>query len=423
MILYKKAFVNTFSPYYQKYKLVYSYCGKTLFMVIFLEEYSRKNIKENIKKNNRKAKEKFVQYARTKMIIDLQKQLEDIKTEALMSLEKTANLKDMEDFRVTTFGKKGKLAGLMKNLGGLSKEERPAFGQLVNAVRDQLETAFEEKQKQMKHAEMLISLEKEKIDVTISGKAFEIGKKHPLTTVMDEIKSIFLGMGYQIAEGPDIETSYYNFDALNIPDTHPSKSESDTFYIRQNGEEFLLRTQTSPVQVRTIEQAVKENNLPIKIIAPGRVYRPDEVDATHSPIFHQIEGLVVDRGINMANLKATLTTFVREFFGESTRVRFRPHHFPFTEPSAELDISCFKCLSAQETEPDPACKVCRGEGYIELLGCGMVHPNVLRMSGIDPTEYSGFAFGMGLERTAMQRYNVQDLRLFFENDVKFLKQL
>lgn len=355
------------------------------------------------------------------MATDLQQELENIKIEALENLIQIKDLKELEEFRVNMFGKKGKLSSIMKNLGGLSKEERPTFGQLVNTVRSEIDNAFEEKQSQMKKEAMQATLENEKIDVTIPGKNFNVGKKHPLVSVMDEIKDIFLGMGYKIAEGPDIETSYYNFDALNIPKLHPARDSADTFYI---GTDFLLRSQTSPVQVRTMEQAVKENNLPIKIIAPGRVYRPDEVDATHSPIFHQIEGLVIDRGITMANLKGTLIAFVREFFGSETNVRFRPHHFPFTEPSAELDISCFSCGAfVNGKDPNSDCKVCRGEGYIELLGCGMVHPNVLSMSGIDPAEYSGFAFGMGLERTAMQRYNVQDLRLFFENDVRFLKQL
>lgn len=364
------------------------------------------------------------------MITELQTQLDEIKDQALAGLASANDLKSLEDFRVTTFGKKGQLAAIMKNLGGLSKEERPAFGQVVNSVRGEIETAFEAKLATTKATAMAEALAKEAIDVTIPGKRFAVGKKHPLTTVMDEIKAIFLGMGYAIAEGPDIETVHYNFDALNIPDNHPARGEADTFYIRENDTDYLLRTQTSPVQVRTIEAAVKANatgnglSAPIKIIAPGRVYRPDEVDATHSPIFHQIEGLVVDKNISFANLKGTLLAFVREFFGPDINVRLRPHHFPFTEPSAELDVSCFKCNAFVDgQEPDPECKVCRGEGYIELLGCGMVHPNVLRMSGLDPEVYTGFAFGMGLERLTMQRYNVEDLRLFFENNIKFLEQL
>lgn len=359
------------------------------------------------------------------MTTELQTQLATIKAQALTALASANDLKGLEDFRVTTFGKKGQLAAIMKNLGGLSKEERPAFGQVVNTVRGEIEAAFDTKLVQTKAAVLADTLAKEAIDVTIPGKKFSLGKKHPLTTVLDEIKEIFLGMGYQIAEGPDIESVYYNFDALNIPASHPAREMSDTFYVEggQEGVHFLLRSQTSPVQVRTMEAAMKEQVLPIKIIAPGRVYRPDEVDATHSPIFHQIEGLVIDKGISMANLKGTLLAFVREFFGPHIEVRFRPHHFPFTEPSAELDISCFSCMAEGQNTPDPGCKVCRGEGYIELLGCGMVHPNVLRMSGIDPDVYSGFAFGMGVERIAMQRYQVNDLRLFFENNVKFLEQL
>jgi len=336
--------------------------------------------------------------------------IEQIRLKTKNKIENINNLKDFEDFKVSIFGKKGKLTDLMKNLSILPKEERPSFGQTVNILRDELENIFFLKQQSLKQSLIKEAFEKETIDVTISKKNHHLGTKHPLITVMDEIKNIFLGMGYQIVEGPDIETSYYNFDALNIPKVHPARDGQDTFYI---GTDFLLRSQTSPVQVRTMERG----ELPIKIIAPGRVYRPDEIDATHSPIFHQIEGLVVDKGINMSNLKGALLSFVREFFGKDVKIRLRPHHFPFTEPSAEMDISCFSCINN-----DPSCKVCRGEGYIELLGCGMVHPNVLKMSGINPNVYSGFAFGMGLERIAMQKYNIEDLRLFYENDIRFLKQ-
>ena len=253
-----------------------------------------------------------------------------------------------------------------------------------------------------------MKLKAETIDVTMPGRTCSCGHNHPMSIVIDEISDIFIGMGYEIAEGPDVEKDYYNFEALNIPADHPAKDEQDTFYINAD---ILLRTQTSPVQVRTMEKG----KLPIRVICPCAVYRSDEVDATHSPVFHQLEGLVVDKGITMGDLKGALAVFAKELFGENVKVRFRPHHFPFTEPSAEMDVSCFACGGK-------GCRVCKGEGYIELLGCGMVHPKVLKMSGIDPEEYSGFAFGMGLERVAMQRYGITDLRLLFENDMKFLKQ-
>lgn len=336
--------------------------------------------------------------------------LQELKKTSEQTLKNIQTQKILEDFRVSLFGRKGSVTILMKELSNLSKDERPKVGQLLNEIRREIEHLFTEKQKDLKQKEMHATLQSESIDVTMPGTSFDIGKKHPLTSVMDEIKSIFLGMGYKIVDGPDIETPYYNFDALNIPKTHPARDMQDTFYIGQH----LLRTQTSPVQVRTMET----REMPIKVIAPGRVYRPDEVDATHSPIFHQIEGLVIDRNITMANLKGTLFTFAKQLFGKDVKIRLRPHHFPFTEPSAELDISCTFCnISTIST-----CKVCRGEGFIELLGCGMVHPNVLQMSGINTNEYTGFAFGMGLERLAMQRFGIEDLRLFYENDVRFLNQ-
>ena len=338
--------------------------------------------------------------------------LQQIKLEAETTLATVTTLKELEDLRISIFGKKGPVTSLMKELGSLSKEERPKVGQEINEIRTALETTFDTKANTLKQQEMQAALSKETIDVTIPGKNFAVGRKHPLTTVMDEIKAIFLGMGYQIADGPDIETAYYNFDALNIAKNHPARDMQDTFYIGSH----LLRSQTSPVQVHVMEQG----ELPIKIIAPGRVYRPDEVDATHSPIFHQIEGLVVDKGITMANLKGTLTTFAKQLFGKDVSIRLRPHHFPFTEPSAELDISCTFCN--EDDGSRCSCKVCKGEGYLELLGCGMVHPNVLKMCGIDPEIYSGFAFGMGLERLTMMRFDIEDLRAFYENDVKFLGQ-
>lgn len=340
----------------------------------------------------------------------MKEKLRNIKEAAIQKLEKSDNLKALEDLRVQLLGKKGELTQILKGMGALSAEERPVMGQLANEVRSTIEEKLEDAKKYLLNKEQEIKLVTEKIDVTMPGKIRTMGHKHPMTEVIDNIKNIFIGMGYEIAEGPEIESAYYNFEALNIPKEHPARDEQDTFYI--NGvKEFLLRTQTSPVQVRVMEQG----KLPIKIIAPGRVYRSDEVDATHSPIFHQLEGLVIDKGITMGDLKGALAVFAKELFGESTKVRFRPHHFPFTEPSAEMDASCFACGGK-------GCRVCKDSGWIEVLGCGMVHPKVLEMSGIDPNVYSGFAFGMGLERVTMQKYAISDLRLLFENDVKFLKQ-
>ncbi len=338
----------------------------------------------------------------------MKEKLPEIRQFLQESLENTTDLKTLEDLRVKLLGKKGELTLLLKGLSNVSKEERPVLGQLVNETRTFVEESLDNAKKVLLQKELNLKLTAERLDVTMPGKVKSLGNKHPMSTVLDRIIQIFMGMGYSIAEGPDIETDYYNFQALNIPKDHPAKDEQDTFYVDGG---FLLRTQTSPVQVRTMEKG----NLPIKIICPGRVYRSDEVDATHAPNFHQIEGLVVDKGITMSHLKGTLEVFAKEMFGESTSVRFRPHHFPFTEPSAEMDVSCFSCGGS-------GCRVCSDSGFIEILGCGMVHPEVLKMSGIDPTVYSGFAFGMGLERITMQRYNINDLRLLYENDVKFLKQ-
>lgn len=281
-------------------------------------------------------------------------------------------------------------------------------GQLANEARGEIEAALETKKAELEKQAADAKIQSETIDVTMPGRRRTRGKKHPLTTVLDDLKDIFIGMGFTIAEGPDVELDYYNFEALNIPKDHPARDTQDTFYIDEN---VVLRSQTSPVQVRTMEQ----QKPPIRVIAPGRVYRSDAVDATHSPVFHQIEGLVVDKGITMADLKGTLEVFVKKLYGDDTRLRFRPHHFPFTEPSAEVDISCFNCGGK-------GCRICKGEGWIEILGCGMVHPRVLRNCGIDPEEYSGFAFGIGLERITMFRYGIDDLRLYFENDVRFLEQ-
>ena len=339
----------------------------------------------------------------------MREKLDSIKADALKTLEEITDLKALEDLRVKLFGKKGELTAALKGLSELTKEERPAAGQMVNDVRSYLEDMVSRRQKDLGKIALAASLKMEIVDVTMPGKKpYELGHKHPMTMVTDEIKNIFIGLGYEIAEGPEIEEDYYNFEALNIPKNHPARDEQDTFYVDGG---FVLRTQTSPVQIRTMEK----QKPPIKIIAPGRVFRSDETDATHSPVFHQLEGLVIDKGITMGDLKGALEVFAKELFGDKTRVRFRPHHFPFTEPSAEMDVSCFACGGN-------GCRVCKSSGWIELLGCGMVHPKVLAGCGIDPDIYTGFAFGMGLERATMQRYNISDLRLLYENDVRFLKQ-
>ena len=300
------------------------------------------------------------------------------------------------------------MTAILKQMGSLSAEERPVIGQLANEVRSKIENQLTAKANEIKAAVADKKLAMETLDVTMPGHKKELGKKHPLDSVLDEIKEIFLGMGFDIAEGPEVETDYYNFEALNIPKDHPARDTQDTFYINDN---VLLRTQTSPVQVRVMEK----KKPPIRIISPGRVYRSDAVDATHSPVFHQIEGLVVDKGVTMGDLKGTLADFAKRLYGPDAKVRFRPHHFPFTEPSAEMDTMCFSCGGK-------GCRLCKGEGWIEILGCGMVHPKVLENCNIDPEEYSGFAFGMGLERLVMRRFNIDDLRLFYENDQRFLNQ-
>ncbi len=338
----------------------------------------------------------------------MKEQLSAIRSNAMAALNGADTLAVLEDLRIQYLGKKGELTAVMKGMGSLSAEERPVIGQLANQVRSEIETALEEKKTALETAAAGEKLASEKIDVTMPGKKPVKGKKHPLITVLDDLKDIFIGMGFSIAEGPEVELDYYNFEALNIPKDHPARDTQDSFYI---DESVVLRSQTSPVQVRTMEQ----QKPPIRIISPGRVYRSDAMDATHSPVFHQVEGLVIDKNITMADLKGTLEVFVKKLYGEKTRLRFRPHHFPFTEPSAEVDISCFNCGGE-------GCRICKGEGWIEILGCGMVHPRVLRNCGIDPDEYSGFAFGIGLERVAMFRYDIDDIRLFYENDVRFLEQ-
>ena len=335
-------------------------------------------------------------------------QLEKIKAQAMQALESVSDLKLLDELRVKYLGKKGALPAELRGMGALSPEERPKIGALANQVREQIEEKLQSKIDELSAKLQNEKLKAEEIDVTIPGRRRETGKLHPLSTVLDRVKDIFIGMGFSIAEGPDVELDYYNFEALNIPKNHPARDTQDTFYINEN---VLLRTQTSPVQVRVMEQTKP----PIRVIAPGRVYRSDAVDATHSPLFHQIEGLVVDKGITMGDLKGTLEVFAKALYGEGAKIRFRPHHFPFTEPSAEVDVSCFVCNGT-------GCNVCKGEGWIEILGAGMVHPKVLANCGIDPEVYSGFAFGMGLERIAMRRYDIDDLRLFFDNDLRFLKQ-
>lgn len=335
-------------------------------------------------------------------------QLEKIKAQAMQALESVSDLKLLDELRIKYLGKKGELTAVLRGMGALSPEERPKIGALANQVREQIEEKLQSKIDELSAKLQSEKLKAEEIDVTIPGRRRETGKLHPLSTVLNQVKDIFIGMGFSIAEGPDVELDYYNFEALNIPKNHPARDTQDTFYIDDN---VLLRTQTSSVQVRVMEQTKP----PIRVIAPGRVYRSDEVDATHSPLFHQIEGLVVDKGITMGDLKGTLEVFAKELYGDGAKIRFRPHHFPFTEPSAEVDVSCFVCNGA-------GCNVCKGEGWIEILGAGMVHPKVLANCGIDPEVYSGFAFGMGLERIAMRRYDIDDLRLFFDNDLRFLKQ-
>lgn len=334
--------------------------------------------------------------------------LEKIRAAAVAEMQKASDEQSLDTLRVRYLGKKGELTAILKQMGGLSAEERPVIGQLANEVRSSIESALASAQAKVKEAATALRLKAETIDVTMPGKKFEVGKKHPLSIVLDDVKEIFMGMGFDVVTGPEVELDYYNFEALNIPKDHPARDTQDTFYIDEN---IVLRTQTSPVQIRTMEQ----QKPPIRIIAPGRVYRSDAVDATHSPLFHQIEGLVVDKDVTMADLKGTLAMFAKRLYGEKAVVRFRPHHFPFTEPSAEMDVMCFNCQGE-------GCRLCKGEGWIEILGAGMVHPKVLSGCGIDPEVYSGFAFGVGLERIAMRQFDIHDMRLFYENDLRFLGQ-
>lgn len=338
----------------------------------------------------------------------MKQQLEAILSNAKNELSETQNARELDAVRVKYLGKKGELTAILKGMKNVAPEERPVIGQLVNDVRAELEAALEKQGEKLEQSALEEKLKSETLDVTMPAEEITLGHKHPLSVVLDEIKDIFIGLGFQIAEGPEVEYDHYNFEALNIPKEHPARDSQDTFYISDN---VVLRTQTSPVQVRVMEN----QKPPIRIIAPGRVFRSDAVDATHSPLFHQIEGLVVDKNITMSDLKGILELFAKRLYGEDTVVRFRPHHFPFTEPSAEMDIQCYQCHGE-------GCRLCKGEGWIEILGCGMVHPKVLETCNIDPEVYSGYAFGIGLERTVMGRFKIDDIRLFYENDVRFLHQ-
>ena len=339
----------------------------------------------------------------------MKEQLEKIKLEALDRMEAADSLDTLNEIRVAYLGKKGELTSVLKSMKDVAPEDRPKVGQMVNEVRELLETKLEETKTALMKKARKEQMEKEVIDVTLPAQKIRMGHSHPNSIALSELERIFVGMGYEVVEGPEVEYDRYNFEKLNIPKGHPARDEQDTFYINDT---ILLRSQTSPVQVRVMET----RKPPIRIIAPGRVFRSDAVDATHSPSFHQIEGLVIDKNITFADLKGTLEEFAKELFGPETKVKFRPHHFPFTEPSAEVDVSCFKCGGK-------GCRFCKGSGWIEILGCGMVHPKVLEMCDIDPEEYSGFAFGIGLERIALLKYEIDDMRLLYENDIRFLKQV
>lgn len=334
--------------------------------------------------------------------------LDQIREQALAQIKSCDNMDKLNEIRVSILGKKGELTSVLKSMKDVAPEDRPKVGQMVNEARNAIESKLEEKKASFEKKLLEEKIKSETIDVTLPGRKLAAGHRHPNTITLEEVENIFVGMGYQVVEGPEVEYDYYNFEALNIPANHPAKDEQDTFYITKD---ILLRSQTSSVQVHEMEKG----KLPIRMIAPGRVFRSDEVDATHSPTFHQIEGLVIDKNITFADLKGTLQEFAIRLFGEGTKVKFRPHHFQFTEPSAEMDVSCFKCGGK-------GCRFCKGSGWVEILGCGMVHPHVLEMSGIDPEEYTGFAFGVGLERIALFKYEIDDMRLLYENDTRFLKQ-
>ena len=339
----------------------------------------------------------------------MNEKLEQIMQSAMSQIEDSMELTKLNDIRVAFLGKKGELTSVLKSMKDVAPEDRPKVGQMVNDARQKIEEKLEEKKSAFEKKIREEKIKSETIDITLPGKRpVVLGHHHPNTIALEEVERIFVGMGYEVVEGPEVEYDYYNFEALNIPANHPAKDEQDTFYINND---ILLRTQTSSVQIHEMEKG----KIPIRMIAPGRVFRADEVDATHSPSFHQIEGLVVDHNITFADLKGTLAEFAKALFGEETKVKFRPHHFPFTEPSAEMDVTCFKCGGK-------GCRFCKGSGWIEILGCGMVHPHVLEMCHIDPEEYTGFAFGVGLERIALLKYEIDDMRLLYENDVRFLHQ-
>jgi len=340
----------------------------------------------------------------------MKEQLEKIKQEALAALADTQDAAELDSLRVKYLGKKGELTAVLKQMGKLSAEERPVIGQMANDVRELITAELEARKAKIEEIMLEARLKEEALDVTIPGAEKKLGHQHPMYIALEEIKEIFVGMGFTILDGPEVELAYYNFDRLNAEEGHPSRDWSDTFYFDKDSR-VMLRSQTSPMQVHAMET----KPLPIRILAPGRVYRKDEVDATHSPMFHQVEGMVIDKNITMADLKGTLSAVMEQLYGEGTKTRFRPHHFPFTEPSCEMDVQCHKCGGV-------GCPTCKGEGWIEILGAGMIHPKVLEMSGIDSEEYSGWAFGMGLERMAMRRFKISDLRLIFENDVRFLEQ-
>ena len=346
----------------------------------------------------------------------MKQQLEQIRLQAIAALQEANTPAALEDLRVKFLGKKGELTAVLKQMGKLSPEERPVMGQVANAVRAEIEETLEARKTAVNAAVLEAKLQEESLDVTIPGATVTMGKEHPMNQVLQEIKDLFVSLGYQIIDGPEIELAEYNFTRLNTEEGHPARDRSDTFYFNDD-DSLLLRTQTSPMQIRAMENAKP----PICILAPGRVYRKDEADATHSPMFHQIEGLVIDEHITMGNLKSALITLMKSLYGEDAQMRFRPHHFPFTEPSCEMDMQCHKCHGTGEVDGQ-VCSTCHGEGWIELLGAGMVHPKVLEGCGIDPDKYSGFAFGMGLERMAMGRRKINDLRLIFDNDVRFLNQ-
>ena len=340
--------------------------------------------------------------------------LQAIREEALKQIRESNRLDKLNEVRVSFLGKKGELTAVLKGMKNVDPKERPFVGQMVNETREAIEEFLEETKKKLEEKAREEKMKQEVIDVTLPAKKINVGHRHPNTIALEEVERIFVGMGYEVVEGPEIEYDLYNFEKLNIPANHPAKDEQDTFYINKD---IVLRTQTSPVQARIMEQG----KLPIRMIAPGRVFRSDEVDATHSPSFHQIEGLVVDKNITFADLKGTLEEFAKQLFGPETKTKFRPHHFPFTEPSAEVDVSCFKCGGSGEIEGH-SCRFCKGSGWIEILGCGMVHPHVFEMCGIDPEEYTGFAFGVGLERIALLKYEIDDMRELYKNYIRFLKQ-